>query len=65
MKENKGRPKSVSTCFDGSPSAEMMQKIKGEQRIGSLCEEMIGSLIKQLTEDIEESKKNQERGDLK
>ena len=57
MKENKGRPKSVSTCFDGSPSAEMMQKIKGERRIGSLCEEMIGSLIKQFTEGIEESKK--------
>jgi hypothetical protein len=57
MKENKGQPKKVSTCFDGSPAAEMMQKIMGEQRIGSLCEEMMRSLIKTLNEDIEESQK--------
>ena len=57
MKENKGRPKKVSTCFEGSPSAEMMQKIMGEQRIGSLCEEMMRSLIKKLNEGIEESQK--------
>jgi hypothetical protein len=57
MTENKGQPKKVSTCFDGSPAAEMMQKIMGEQRIGSLCEEMMRSLIKTLNEDIEESQK--------
>ena len=57
MKENKGQPKKVSTCFDGSPAAEIIQKIMGEQRIGSLCEEMMRSLIKKLNEDIEESQK--------
>ncbi|MCX6568885.1 MAG: hypothetical protein NT147_07545 [Candidatus Aminicenantes bacterium] len=57
MKKNKGQPKKVSTCFDGSPAAEMMQKIMGEQRIGSLCEEKMRSLIKKLNEDIEESPK--------
>jgi hypothetical protein len=65
MKENKGQPKKVSTCFDGSPAAEIIQKIMGEQRIGSLCEEMMRSLIKKLNEDIEESQKNQEKGDMK
>lgn len=55
MKENKGQPKEVSTCFDGSPAAEMMQKVLGEQRIGSLCEELMRSLTKRLDEDIEES----------
>jgi hypothetical protein len=57
MKENKGQPKEVSTCFDGSPAAEMMQKTVGEQRIGSLCEEMMRSLLKKVNEDIEESLK--------
>jgi len=55
MKENKGQPKKVSTCFEGSPAAEMMQKIMAEQGIGSLCEEMMRSLIKKLNDDIEES----------
>jgi hypothetical protein len=57
MKENKDQPKKVSTCFEGSPTAEMMQKIMGEQGIGSLCEEMMRSLITKLNEDIEESQK--------
>jgi hypothetical protein len=57
MKENKDQPKKVSTCFEGSPAAEMMQKIMGEQGIGSLCEEMMRSLITKLNEDIEESQK--------
>ena len=58
MKENKDQPKKVSTCFERSPSAEMMKKIMGEQGIGSLCEEMMRSLTKKLNEDIEESQKN-------
>ncbi len=53
----KGQPKKVSTCFDGSPAAEMMQEIMGEQRIGSLCEETMRSLLKKLNKDIEESPK--------
>jgi hypothetical protein len=61
MKEKKGQPKKVSTCFEGSPCAEMMQKIMGEQRIGSLCEEMMRSLIKKLNEDIEESQKTKKK----
>ncbi len=57
MKENKGQPKEVSTCFDGSPAAEIMQKIASEQRIGSLCEEVMRSLLKKVNEGIEESPK--------
>jgi hypothetical protein len=57
MKENKGQPKEVSTCFDGSPAAEIMQQIGGEHRIGSLCEERMRSLLKTVNEDIEESLK--------
>ncbi len=57
MKENKGQQKKVSTCFEGSSFAEMMQKIMGEEGIGSLCEEMMRSLIKKLNEDIEKSQK--------
>ena len=55
MKENKDQPKKVSTCFEGSPCAEMMHKIMDKQGIGSLCEEMMRSLIKKLSQDIEES----------
>ena len=55
MKENKGQPKDVSTCFEGSPTAEMMLKIMGENGIGSLSEEMMRSLMKKLNEDIEDS----------
>jgi hypothetical protein len=55
MKENKDQPKKMSTCFEGSPTAEMMQKIMGERGIGSLSEEMMRSLIKKLNENIEES----------
>jgi hypothetical protein len=55
MKNNKGQTKKASTCFEGSPAAEMMQKIMGEQGIGSLCEEMMRSLIKKLNDDVEES----------
>jgi hypothetical protein len=55
MKENERRPKKVSTCFEGSPTAAMMQKIMGEKGIGSLSEEMMRSLIKKLNEGVEES----------
>ena len=57
MKENKDRPKEVSTCFEGSPCAEVMHEIMGKQGIGSLCEEMMRSLIKKINEDIKESQK--------
>jgi hypothetical protein len=57
MDENKDQARKVSTCFEGSSFAEMMQKIMGEEGIGSLCEEMMRSLIKKLNEDIEKSQK--------
>jgi len=46
MTEDKDRLKPFSTCLEGSPCAEMMQKIMGEQGIGSLCEEMMRSFMK-------------------
>jgi hypothetical protein len=46
MKEKKDEPRKVSTCFEGSPCAEMMKKIMGEEGIGSLCEEMMRSFAK-------------------
>ena len=55
MKENKDQPKRMSTCFEGPPTAEMMQKIMGEQGIGSLSEEMMRSSIRKFNEDSEES----------
>ena len=58
VKDNKEKTRQVSTCFEGPPFAEMMQKIMGEEGSGSLCEETMRSLIKKLNEDIEESKKN-------
>jgi hypothetical protein len=57
MDENKDQPRKISTCFEGSSFAEMMQKIMGKEGIGSLCEEMMRSLITKLNEDIEESQK--------
>lgn len=44
MKENderKDRPSRAGTCFEEAPFAEMMEKILGEQGIGSLSEEMM------------------------
>jgi len=54
VKENKDQPRKVSSCFEGSSFAEMMQKILGEERIGSLCEEMMRSLMKGRCESEEE-----------
>jgi len=46
MDENKDQPRKVSSCFDGQACAEMMQKIMDEEGIGSLCEEMMRSVMK-------------------
>ncbi len=54
VRESKDEPGKVSTCFDESPCAEMMQKLMGEQGIGSLCEEMMRSLRRGFHEDKEE-----------
>jgi hypothetical protein len=48
MKEHDERPRKVSTCFEGWPGAEMMQKILGQGGIGSLCEEVLRSVGKKL-----------------
>jgi hypothetical protein len=50
MDENKDQPRKISTCFEGSSFAEMMQKIMGKEGIGSLCEEMMRSLTKRRRE---------------
>jgi hypothetical protein len=44
MKENEDQPKRVSTCFEGSPCAELMQEVLSEGGIGSLCEEMMRAM---------------------
>jgi hypothetical protein len=65
MQEDKAQPRQVSTCLEDSPYAEMMQKIMGEQGIGSLCEEMMRSLMKtgrKVKEEPQEAKKEDGRG---
>lgn len=63
MDENKDRPRKISTCFEGSSCAEMMQKIMDEEGIGSLCEEMMRSVMKgrgETKEEPHEADKNTE-----
>lgn len=68
MKENdesKDRQSQVSTCFEGSPCAEMMPKIMGEQGIGSLSEEMMRTWAKRCREGQErprEAPKKEDHG---
>jgi len=45
VKNDKEQPKQVSTCFEGLSSAEMMLKIMGEEGLGSLCAEVMRSLM--------------------
>jgi len=45
VKETKDQPGKVSTCFEGAPFAELMQKVMGERGIGSLCQEMMRTLM--------------------
>jgi hypothetical protein len=47
MKEDKDQPRKVSTCFEELPCAEMMPKVPGQKAIGSLCEEIMRSLMKE------------------
>jgi len=64
MKEDKeGQPqqKPFSTCLEGSPCAEMMQRIFGGQGCGSLCEEMMRSFMKTGHEGKEEPKDDQKK----
>jgi len=60
MKENKDQPRKVSTCFEGSPCVEMMQRIMSEEGIGSLCAEMMRSLVKRSARGRGEKNKGSE-----
>ena len=64
MNDDKDQPKKASTCLEDSPFAEMMQKIMGEQGIGSLCEERMRSLLntgRKVKEERPEAKKEDSR----
>jgi len=41
MEETKENKKAFSTCMEGIPFAKMMEKMKGQKGIGSLCAEMM------------------------
>lgn len=45
MVEQKADQKDFSTCLEDSPFAEMLQKISGQQGIGSLCAGMMKNLM--------------------
>lgn len=64
MKEEKDGPKEVSTCFEDSPCAELMEKILGEDGtgIGSLCEEMMRTVAERSARGQD---KDQESGGVK
>ena len=61
VKENKDQPRKVSSCFEGQACAELMQKILAEKRIGSLCEEMMRSLIEECRAVKEKPREAQKR----
>jgi len=46
MEEKKNSEKTFSTCLESFPCAEMMQKMMGQQGIGSLCQDMMKSMMK-------------------
>jgi len=63
MDEKKDQPTKISTCFEGTSFAEMMQKIMDKAGIGSLCEERMRSLTERRRESKEELKeKGKEEG---
>ncbi len=39
--KQKETKKEFSTCFEGTPMAEMMRKMRSGQGVGSLCAEMM------------------------
>ena len=45
MAEKKQNQKDFSTCLEAIPMAEMMQKMFGQQGIGSLCSEMMKKVM--------------------
>jgi hypothetical protein len=57
MAEQKEDQKVFSTCLEDNPFAEMMQKMSGQQGIGSLCAERMKSMMKNCCGIKEELKK--------
>jgi hypothetical protein len=45
MAEKKGNQKEFSTCLEDTPLAEIMQKMLGQQGIGSLCTKMMKQVL--------------------
>jgi hypothetical protein len=56
MEEKKVNQKEFSTCLEGLSCAEMMKKMKGQQGMGSLCEEMMRSMMSKCRGSKEEPK---------
>jgi hypothetical protein len=46
MEEKKEKPEGFSTCLEGFPFAEAMQKMAGRQGVGSLCDQMMRTMMK-------------------
>ena len=57
MKEDKDQQRKISTCLEGSPWAEMMQRIMDEQGADSPCEKMMSSLMTTGLHDRENPQK--------
>lgn len=51
MAEKKENQKEFSTCLEGMPFAEMMQKMISQQGIGSLCTEMMKKVMEKQGDD--------------
>jgi hypothetical protein len=51
MAEKEENKKAFSTCLEGVPFAEMMQKMLGQQGIGSLCAEMMKKVMEKQGND--------------
>jgi hypothetical protein len=60
MEEKKNSEKTFSTCLEGFPCAEMMQKMMGQQGIGSLCQDMMKSMMKGFSGSKGENKATKE-----
>jgi hypothetical protein len=64
MKENKDQQSRAGTCFEEAPCAEMMEKILGEQGIGSLSEEMMRTWAERCREGRKEPQEAPKKEDL-
>ena len=62
MGEKKVNQKEFSTCLEGLSCAEMMKKMTGQQGMGSLCEEMMRSMMTKcdgIKEGLRETKEEE------